>query len=100
MGATAGRKPWAGSTRASRLPPDWRTAIRPAVLARDEYKCQLRYEMCTVEAEDVDHIEPGDDHRMENLQAVCNPCHNKKTADERPRPPSLYRTPERHPGLL
>lgn len=43
---------------------------------------------------------PGDDHRLGNLQAACNTCHLEKTIAERPRPESIYRKPERHPGLL
>jgi 5-methylcytosine-specific restriction enzyme A len=95
------RQPWAGSTRRERLPANWESQIRPAVLARDGYRCQIRYsDVCVGAATDADHIERGDDHRMENLQAACGPCHQRKSSQEgaaaRPR---LHRPPEQHPAL-
>lgn len=92
---------WAGSTRRARLPKDWYTRIRPAVLRRDGYQCRLRYrDVCVGFATHVDHIRPGDDHRPSNLQAACEPCHQLKSAREgaaaRPR---LRRPPDPHPGL-
>jgi 5-methylcytosine-specific restriction endonuclease McrA len=100
MAAASKRVAWAGSTRASRLPPGWRSRIRPAVLARDGYTCQLRYDVCTGAATEVDHKKRGDDHSMPNLQAVCSACHQVKTLAELPPIPTLRRPPERHPGLL
>lgn len=95
-----GRPAWEGSTRKGRLPANWESEIRPTVLARDRYTCQLRYDGCLVVATDVDHKLRGDDHRLENLQAACGWCHQRKSSSEgaaaRPR---LNRSPEPHPAL-
>ncbi|MFF3377177.1 HNH endonuclease [Streptomyces sp. NPDC002680] len=94
---------WNTSTRASRLPGDWASKRRPAVLARDPI-CMI----CGVRESTVaDHIEPmTDNHELEALQGVCDPCHRQKTAKEaaaaraaQPRP-SRFRGDEPHPGLL
>lgn len=92
---------WQDSTRRDRLPDDW-PRIRLRVLVRDGYRCRLRLgDICLRTATEVDHIRRGDDHRDVNLQAVCAPCHARKTSSEgnaaRLR---LHRPPERHPGLL
>ena len=63
------------------LPPNW-AKIRRQVLIRDHYKCQIRGPYCYVDAREVDHIQGRDDHRLENLQAVCHKCHTKKTSQE------------------
>lgn len=94
---------WEGSTRRDRLPPGWSTRTVPRILQRDGRRCQLAYDGCTGEATEVDHITPGDDHRDENLQAVCSWCHSRKTAAEGNAARTRYsrrRPPERHPGLL
>ncbi|WP_245931687.1 HNH endonuclease [Actinokineospora auranticolor] len=52
----------------------------------------------------VDHIAPGDDHGLNNLQGVCSGCHAAKSASEGGRAAaarrSRLRPPERHPGEL
>lgn len=71
------------------------------MFARDDRQCQLRFDVCTFEATEVDHKNPGDDHSLENLQAACNPCHRKKSSAEgnaAPRIP-LNRPPEEHPAF-
>ncbi|TDC02109.1 HNH endonuclease [Micromonospora fluostatini] len=93
--------PFEGSTRRARLPEDW-PARREAVFRRDGDTCHV----CLLPgADEVDHVVPGDDHRLENLAPIHSwrtpqRCHALKTSAEgnaaRPR---LYRTPERHPGL-
>lgn len=46
---------------------------------RDGYRCQI----CKKNyANEVDHIVRGDDHAYDNLQAICKPCHQKKTFNE------------------
>lgn len=75
---------WEGSTRRARLPRNWRT-LRLRVLRRDGYICQARFsegQLCGQPATDVDHIEPGDDHSMGNLRALCAWCHRQKSAHE------------------
>ncbi|BCJ41661.1 HNH endonuclease [Actinoplanes ianthinogenes] len=97
---------WEGtSDRRSRLPSDW-AVRRLRVLRAAAYRCQVKDEdarPCGEPANEVDHINAGDDHRPENLQAICRWHHGRKTAAEgaaarRPRP-TARREPERHPGL-
>ncbi|MGK5520312.1 HNH endonuclease [Micromonospora sp. URMC 107] len=99
---------WEGSDRRARLPSNWGT-IRRRILRRDGYKCRQVFstgERCGAPANQVDHIERGDDHRPDNLQALCAYCHGVKTAGEAvearrasPRP-TRARPAERHPGAL
>jgi hypothetical protein len=97
-----GRAAWEGSTRRQRLPPNWDSEIRPAVFALYGDVCH----MCgQLGADEVDHVEQGDDHRLENLRPIHGwrtpqRCHVYKSSREgaaaRPR---LHRPPEVHPGL-
>ncbi|WP_432160763.1 HNH endonuclease [Streptomyces sp. NRRL F-5630] len=95
---------WAGSDRRTELPPDW-PVIRADVLDRDGHRCRWREHgtVCGKHATEVDHIRPGNDHRPENLQALCREHHAIKSSREgnaarwavrRQRPA------ERHPGLI
>ena len=70
-------KPWAGSTRAARLPRNWPT-IRARILKRDGYRCYL----CGALADQVDHKQRGDNHSEHNLAAICGPCHRRKSGQE------------------
>jgi len=72
---------WRGSNRASRLPSNW-TALRRAVLKRDNNSCQIQEPGCLGRATEVDHIQAGDDHRLSNLQAACRACHAAKSGRE------------------
>lgn len=98
---------WEGSNRAQRLPSDW-PRRRAAALTRDGYRCtRVRFDdtRCPEPATDVDHIEPGDDHRLSNLASLCRWHHQRKSASEGGRAAWLIRPPkkrpsERHPGLL
>ena len=64
----------------------WRR-IRAAVMARDNYLCQV----CAADgrvtpATEVDHIRPkarGGTDEMDNLRSICRQCHAEKTARER-----------------
>lgn len=70
--------PWTGgSSRRERLPNDW-PERRRRVLERDGHRCYR----CGAHADEVDHVEPGDDHRIENLAAICTTCHRRKSASE------------------
>lgn len=97
---------WDTSNRKARLPADWQTR-RLRVLRRDGYKCQARDStgtQCGAPANQADHIKPGDDHSLENLQALCRWHHARKSAKEgvaarRPRA-TQRREPEAHPGML
>lgn len=98
---------WEGSNRRAELPRDWYTRIRPRILARDGHVCQWPTETgpCRVTANQVDHKVPGDDHRDENLWALCGHHHGHKTALEgntartRKGRTSSLRPREQHPGL-
>lgn len=99
--------PWASSNRRSGLPANW-DRIRQQILQRDSHRCQWRMELggiCGEHATDVDHINAGDDHRPENLQALCDWHHKRKTSAQGNYSPnrtrvSQKRPPEQHPGLL
>lgn len=91
---------WPGSTRRARLPPNW-PQIRRAVLERDRYVCHV----CgRAGADEVDHVQSGDDHRPSNLAAIhAVPCHRRKSSSEGNASRWRYsdRRPEqKHPGLL
>ena len=53
--------------------------IVKVVMARDARRCQLRIPgICTIDAQEVDHIRPvtlGGGDNLDNLRAVCKPCH-------------------------
>lgn len=68
---------WEGSTRRSRLPPDW-PVRRARVLRRDPVCTSCRLAPST----DVDHIRPGDDHGLDNLTGLCTECHGHKSGHE------------------
>jgi 5-methylcytosine-specific restriction endonuclease McrA len=69
--------PWTGSTRRQRLPPGW-DKTRQRILRRDGHRCVP----CGAPAAEVDHIINNDDHSPSNLQAICHPCHERKTLAE------------------
>jgi 5-methylcytosine-specific restriction endonuclease McrA len=75
------RVAWSGSDRAARLPPNW-PKLRAQVRKRDRHICQGCG--CSVGPDEgsVDHILRGDDHRLENLQLLCDPCHATKSGSE------------------
>lgn len=97
--------PWETSTRRQRLPKNW-SAIRQRVFRRDRDLCQVTLEdtgtICGEPATEVDHIIPGDNHDLSNLQAICTWHHRRKSSAEgaaaRTKFESRYRKPEAHPG--
>lgn len=76
---------WEGSDRRARLPQDW-SLRRARVLRRDGYRCQHKDSpfgpKCEAPADQCDHIIPGDDHSLDNLQALCRMHHAKKSSAE------------------
>lgn len=94
---------WHNSIRNASLPSNWRSTIRPRVLRRDRWLCQIRLEgYCTVKATDVDHKGDRLDHRLTNLQAACSACNQRKNILTRPAPKraSERRPTEVHPGMV
>lgn len=71
------------STRSARLPRDWQ-AIRAQVKARAKGRCEAirHHPDCDGIGRECDHITPGDDHRLTNLQWLSTPCHLAKTRAE------------------
>lgn len=60
---------------------------KATILDRDEHICQLQYHGCTWQATVVDHRIPlsrwpGDPRDLDNGQAVCASCHDRKTKAE------------------
>lgn len=59
---------------------------RKQVLARDKGTCQINGPGCQHRALEADHIIPiaegGAAHQLSNGQAVCVPCHKRKTQQE------------------
>lgn len=101
---------WRNSTRRSDLPKDW-PKLRAQCFKRDGGRCtasMLDRSRCPAAATDCDHVRPGDDHRLENLTALCGAHHQAKSSGEggeaykakrRAIERKLRRT-ETHPGLL
>lgn len=70
--------------KTERLPADW-TQRRVKVLTRDGHICQARSDVCVIIGHEVDHIIPraaGGSHDIDNLRAICNPCHKIKSQQE------------------
>jgi 5-methylcytosine-specific restriction protein A len=63
----------------------WRR-LREQVLQRDKYLCQPCLKLGRpTEATQVDHITAlakGGTDKMDNLQAICTPCHERKSLEE------------------
>jgi len=74
---------WRDSKRRSRLPVDW-PIIRVKVLSRAGYRCEHMDDgiRCGRIATDVDHVIPGDNHSLSNLQALCPTHHGQKSSRE------------------
>lgn len=92
------RSRWQTSHRHNRLPKDWQR-IRAEVKARASGKCQAEHHVkgCDGIGTDCDHITPGDDNSLDNLQWLSSACHKAKTARETAARNSWYREAKLHP---
>ena len=74
---------WETSDRKSRLPSDW-LKRRSEVFKIHGRRCYIFEDgrQCTNEAEDIDHVIPGDDDSLENLRPICRRCHRAKSSSE------------------
>lgn len=75
---------WQDSDRKKRLPDNWQS-LRLIVLQRALYECQAEDvpgKKCGDLASDVDHIIAGDNHDLDNLQALCSWHHRRKSSYE------------------
>lgn len=97
---------WEGSDRHDRLPGNWSKLVK-AVKIRDKGRCRWilpkSKTRCPRDGTDVDHIVPGDDHSLKNLQLLCAHHHQVKTALDNRRArrsdkARKYRPTEKHPG--
>ena len=98
--------PWDTSNRRERLPADWQRR-RTRILRRDGYRCQAHDSvgnLCGEYANQVDHIQRGDNHSEENLQSLCRWHHARKSSAEGRAAQRARlrrnRDPEPHPGML
>lgn len=75
---------WEGSDRKSRLPSDW-PRRRAEVKARAGGRCEVLMKSgkrCHDKGTDCDHVIPGDDHELSNLQWICDWHHKQKSSRE------------------
>ena len=84
-------KPWAGSTRRRRLPPDWEQR-RELTRERAGGLCEgislhgeprWHVDRCDGLGAQCDHDRRGDDHSLANLRWLSEPCHRRKTQLEK-----------------
>jgi 5-methylcytosine-specific restriction protein A len=91
-----------------RQPGNWQ-ALKAKVLRDADYRCYSPFPtLCTGDAVTADHlisVGEGGTHALSNLAAICEPCHDEKTKQERLRGiarrssgKGKRRQPERHPN--
>ena len=76
-----------------KYPPNWKTEIRPAVLARANNRCEFcGIENYSIRSDGVkviltvahlDHDETNWDVKIDRLRALCQRCHLKYDAEEK-----------------
>lgn len=92
---------WKESDRKARLPSGW-TKIRERILARDPI-CKICYVRPSTHCDHI--VAKADLNGPDDLQGVCGPCHDQKSAREGAAAakakgkPTRVRPAERHPGL-
>lgn len=93
---------WHSSNRRDRLPANW-AAIAKAATARGGGACEatlLDGTRCNQSPVDVDHIVPGANHSLDNLQLLCRKWHHriKTNAEARAGRLAAGVPTSRHPG--
>lgn len=94
---------WYTSDRRDRLPDSAQWArIRGQVRERAHNHCQAQQHsvLCNGIGSDCDHIIPGDDHSLSNLQWLNAHCHRLKTARETVERNHARRSMRRHPNEI
>ena len=86
------------------VPGDWKTR-RAAVIARAGGLCQACGSERPLEVDHIVNVAEGGTHELDNLQALCHPCHSIKTKAEQRRGHERRKTrrkqrSEPHPGLV
>ena len=90
---------WSGQRRS------FPTHIRDFIMKRDGWTCQIKGPNCLGKATEADHRinhASGGSDDASNGQAVCKPCHDAKTQQERMRGQqrrSRKRPGMQHPGM-
>lgn len=90
---------WSGERRS------FPTAVRKQIMDRDNWQCQIKGPNCLGVATEADHRinhASGGSDDASNGQAVCKPCHDAKTRQERFRGQekrSRKRPKMQHPGM-
>ena len=94
------------STRKETLPADWNHR-RLATLRRDGHQCQhVRYDTgrkCGKHANQVDHVDDRDDHRLSNMQSLCEWHHQQKSSSQGGTAAAARRKQpqkQKHPGII
>jgi 5-methylcytosine-specific restriction enzyme A len=89
---------WATSNRKAELPRDWHK-IRQQVKRRACGRCQAATHVpdCDGIGTDCDHVGDPHDHSPDNLQWLSRPCHQAKTAADKPQ---RKRPAPAHPGVI
>ncbi|MFH9735087.1 HNH endonuclease signature motif containing protein [Streptomyces sp. NPDC017260] len=76
---------WETSNRRERLPANWER-LRARAIRRAGGRCEGALldtgQRCEAKGTDVDHITPGDNHDLSNLQLLCRWHHTQKTQQE------------------
>lgn len=95
---------WASSNRRSRLPADWAQRVaHTRDRAHGLCEAEKHEPECGGVGAQCDHHIPGDDHSLENLRWLSDPCHRAKTQAEaaaahRAHYDQAKRKPQRHPS--
>lgn len=76
-------KPWSGAHAAfDRSDTKARKTLRRKVFDRDGGMCRLKYPGCLQLATEIDRVNHVVGYSLSNCQAVCRPCHQRKSSRE------------------